>query len=263
LKTAFSQIAGPPPASIHYREAGRGFPLVILHGGWGYGVYPFDRAVTALSGRFRILIPDRSGYGRSTPLAKLPVDFHHRAALETMRFLDALKIERAVLWGHSDGAVIAAMLGLAAPVRFAALILEAFHYTKAKTRSVEFFRAMIADPESVGERASRALAADHGEGWRKVLERNAVAWLEIVSGSGDLYDGKLSELQVPALFIQGSRDPRLEPGDLEAIRRELPQAELRVVEGAGHSPHSESGSAEECLRVVEAFLAGAAISSSI
>jgi hypothetical protein len=86
---------------------------------------------------------------------------------------------------------------------------------------VDFFRAMITEPESGGDRAASALAADHGEEWRKVLERNAVAWLEIVgSGAGDLYDGKLPELQVPALFIQGSRDPRLEgPGIVRIASR--------------------------------------------
>jgi pimeloyl-ACP methyl ester carboxylesterase len=45
----------------------------------------------------------------------MPLDFHRRAAAETILFLDALGIERAVLWGHSDGAVISAMTGLAAP----------------------------------------------------------------------------------------------------------------------------------------------------
>jgi pimeloyl-ACP methyl ester carboxylesterase len=253
LITALLDIDGP--ARIYYRDAGGGTPLVFLHGGWGYEVYPFDRAIEALRGRFRILIPDRSGYGRSTPLTKLPADFHRRAAIEMARFLDALKIERAVLWGHSDGAVIAALLALDAPHRFKGVIFEAFHYTKAKAGSVDFFREMISEPDIVGGRASMALARDHGEEWRKVLHRNATAWLEIVeAGSGDLYDGRLSELRVPALFIHGGRDPRTEPGDLEAIRRELPQAEIRILENAGHSPHSELGSADECVRVAAEFL---------
>lgn len=253
MTTAFLDIAGL--ACIYYREAGAGTPLVFLHGGWGYEVYPFDRAIEALRGRFRILIPDRSGYGRSTPLTKLPVDFHRRAAIEMARFLDALNIHRAVLWGHSDGAVIAALLALDEPQRFKGVIFEAFHYTKAKTGSVDFFRAMISEPDIVGGRASTALARDHGEEWRKVLDRNATAWLEIVeAGSGDLYDGRLSELLVPALFIHGGRDPRTEPGDLEAIRRALPRAEIRILEDAGHSPHSEPGSADECVRIAADFL---------
>ena len=249
---------------LYYRETGAGFPLVILHGGWGYEVYPFDRAINALSAQFRILIPDRSGYGRSPSISKLPVDFHQRAAAETIRFLDALNIERAVLWGHSDGAVIATLLGLAAPHRFTALVLEAFHYTKAKTGSLNFFRSMIAEPDTVGRRASSALLRDHGPQWREVLARNAAAWLEIVqSAPGDLYDGRLRELQVPALFIQGSLDPRTEPGDLEAIRRDLPQSKLQMIEGAGHSPHSEPASADECIQRVKDFLSYLCSSVSI
>jgi len=249
----FAEIPGP--ARIYYREAGAGVPLVFLHGGWGYEVYPFDRAIEALGQRFRILIPDRSGYGQSPQVDHLPLDFHRCAAVEMFGFLDALKIEDTVLWGHSDGAVIAALMALDQPLRFRGLILEAFHYSKAKTRSVGFFGAMISEPETVGARALTALARDHGERWRRVLEQNARAWLEIVqSGPGDLYEGRLSELSVPALFIQGGRDPRLEPGDLEAIRRELPCAEVRIIEGAGHSPHSEPETADECVRIAQEFL---------
>jgi pimeloyl-ACP methyl ester carboxylesterase len=243
------------PACLYYREFGEGAPLVFLHGGWGYEVYPFDCALAALAGRFRVLIPDRSGYGRSPKLESLPTDFHRRAGDETLRFLDALGIERAWLWGHSDGAVIAALIGLAAPQRCQGLILEAFHYTRSKRGSVDFFRAMISEPESVGGRAMEALTRDHGGEWQKVLERNAAAWLEIVqSGQGDLYDGRLSQLAVPVLFIDGSRDPRIEPGDPDAIRRQLPHAEFRVIDGAGHSPHSEPGAAGECVRIAAGWL---------
>src|SRR5262249_12818508 len=137
---------------IFYRESGAGFPLVFLHGGWGYDTYPFDAMAEVLSDRFRILIPDRTGYGQSTPIEAMPADFHSRAAVETARFLDALGIERAILWGHSDGAVIAALLGLSAPARCHALILEAFHLTRNKASSVDFFRRMIEDPNQLGER---------------------------------------------------------------------------------------------------------------
>ena len=243
------------PARLYYRESGAGIPLVFLHGGWGYEVYPFDRAIAALGERFRILIPDRSGYGRSPRLAALPPDFHSRAAGETLRFLDALGIEQAVFWGHSDGAVIAGLLGLKAPRRCLGLILEAFHYSRAKRGSVDFFRAMISDPDSVGGRTREALARDHGDDWRQVLEQNATAWLRLgQSGEGDLYDGRLSELAVPALLIDGGRDPRIEPGDPEAIRRELSQAEFHVIEGAGHGSHSEPNFAGRCVRIADEWL---------
>jgi len=81
---------------------------------------PFDRQIAALSGKFRN--PD-SGPVRLRPvhllLQSLSTDFHSRAVVETLRFLDALHIERGCAVGATvTAAVIAALLGLAAPVRF-------------------------------------------------------------------------------------------------------------------------------------------------
>lgn len=41
-------MPGVRPVRIHYRVVGRGRPVVFLHGGWGYRVYPINRQVEAL-----------------------------------------------------------------------------------------------------------------------------------------------------------------------------------------------------------------------
>src|SRR5579885_2431853 len=164
---------GVRPVRIHYREAGIGRTVVYLHGGWGYGVYPIDRQVEAFGAKVRFLMPDRSRYGRSARAnGELPADFHRRAAAETLAVLDGLGIERATFWGHSDGAVIAAMIGLAAPQRCDRLVLEAFHFYRNKPASRRFFERFSVHPEDLGEETQRALAADHGEDWREVVARN-------------------------------------------------------------------------------------------
>ena len=33
------------PVRIHYRDVGNGPPIVFLHSGWGYGIYPFDQQI--------------------------------------------------------------------------------------------------------------------------------------------------------------------------------------------------------------------------
>jgi pimeloyl-ACP methyl ester carboxylesterase len=139
VELASSALApGVSPVLIHYRDAGAGRPLVILHGGWGYEIYPFDRQLQALSADHRVVIPDRTGYGRSGRLDRQEVDFHQRAAAETLHVIDALGLDRPVLWGHSDGAVIALLAGLAAPQRLAGLILEATHLLRCKPGSRAF-----------------------------------------------------------------------------------------------------------------------------
>ena len=247
------------PVEIYYRESGSGSPIVFLHGGWGYEIYPFDRQIDAFGDRFRILIPDRTGYGRSLRIENVPTDFHSRAAVETMRLLDALHIARPILWGHSDGAVIAAKIGLAAPDRISGMVLEAFHFYRKKPGSREFFEVMAGDPGLLGERVGTTLAREHGEDyWRKLIVVNGSAWLgiadEALHDRHDLYDGKLGEVQVPTLLIHGSRDPRTEPGELDTVRAQLPTARIEVIEGGAHSPHSESASATDCNRIAGEFL---------
>lgn len=163
-------IHGVTPVNIYYREVGNGMPLMFLHSGWGYCSYPFDSQIEAFSSQFKIIIPDRSGYGRSIKIEYFPIDFHTRAAIEMIRFLDALGVNKVVLWGHSDGAVIAAIMGLLSPERFTGLILEAFHYFKIKPKSRDFFAGLTQHPEQLGERIRQRLILDHGEDyWRMSL----------------------------------------------------------------------------------------------
>jgi pimeloyl-ACP methyl ester carboxylesterase len=223
-----------------------------LHGGWGYHVYPINKQLHAL-GNYRVLIPDRSGYGLSTKPAEFGTDFHIRAAQETLAFLDVLGISDAVIWGHSDGSVIAVWMGLIAPQRCRGLIMEAFHYARRKIASRSFFEDMVSAPESFGERVSALLAHEHGENyWRELVQTEGKTWLEIAkladTGSEDLYDGRLGELKVPSVFIQGARDPRTDPGELAAVQYALPSAELRIVEAGEHCPHTESKAAPEFER---------------
>jgi pimeloyl-ACP methyl ester carboxylesterase len=253
-------IPSASPVELHYREWGAGVPLVFLHGGWGYEVYSARRQVEALRDRFRIIAPVRTGYGASGHLEELPRRFHDAAAVETIAVLDAMGIEKAIFWGHSDGAVISAILGITQPERVAGLILEAFHYDRRKTASKGFFETMVSDPDQFGERICRVLAEDHGDPyWRTVLRAGGRAWLRIIDDSDkieeDLYAGRLSELSVPTLFIHGSRDPRTEPGELAAVQAALPHVPITTIEGGGHSPHSESASYTTVNRVAGDFLA--------
>jgi len=246
--------------ALHFREAGhkRGPTLLLLHGGWGYEFYPFDKQIEALGGTYRILIPDRSGYGKSPPvdIAPLPLRFHEGAARAMEQFLDAVGAERATLWGHSDGAVIAVIMALRAPERYDAIVLEALHLERVKPRSREFFTMMARDGGEFGERIAAKLAADHGDPrWRDVLRAGGRAWLDIAATPDeDFYDHRLYELRVPTLLVHGSDDPRTEPGELDRVRREVPHATIEMIPGGGHSPHSERAVADLTTAAAARFL---------
>ncbi len=236
-------------------EAGQGEPLLILHGGWGYAFYPFDAQIAELGGELRFVIPDRTGYGGSPRLAELPPRFHEAAAIEAEALLDALGIGRCAIWGHSDGAVIAAIAALRRPDRYRAIILEALHLDREKPRSRAFFTMMAEDPDGFGPRVADRLAADHGDTWRDVLRMGGRAWLAIAETPGDdFFGGRLGALRVPALVLHGADDPRTEPGELDRVRREVPAATIHLIPSGGHSPHSERSAAAAATAAAAAFL---------
>jgi len=252
--------SGVSPVRIHYRDVGAGRPLLVLHGGWGYEIYPFDRQIDALAPSRRIVVPDRTGYGRSGRLAAQEVDFHRRAAVETFAVIDALGLERPVVWGHSDGAVIALLMALDRPERLAALVLEATHVYRNKPASRAFFETMVRNPDALGERVAAVLERDHGRSWRDVIRTNGTAWRRIADERAapdeDLYGGRLPQLRVPALVVHGAKDPRTEPGELDALRASLAHAQVALLAEGGHSPHSERLTADEVTDVAREFLNG-------
>lgn len=245
------------PIELYYRDLGdpAGSPLLVLHGGWGYEFYPFDAQIAGLPDH-RFVIPDRTGHGRSPRITALPPRFHHAAAAEHEALLDALGIERCAIWGHSDGAVIAAIMALRRPERITAIILEALHLERAKPRSREFFVKMLEAPDSFGPRVAGRLAADHGEDyWRNMLRVNGRAWLDIAATPDeDFYEHRLHQIAVPVLVLHGADDPRTEPGELDRVARELPGATIHWIAGAGHAPHCERGASAEATAVAARFL---------
>jgi pimeloyl-ACP methyl ester carboxylesterase len=70
----------------------------------------------------------------------------------------------------------------------------------------------------------------------------------------DLYGGRLKEISAPTLFLHGRLDPRTEPGELEAAAAQLAHAEMQVLDSGGHSPHSETASADLATRLASEFL---------
>ncbi|MGH7819232.1 MAG: alpha/beta fold hydrolase, partial [Candidatus Binatia bacterium] len=243
-----------PSARLWYEEVGSGPPLVCLHSGWGRAAMPFDDAVAVLSPSYRMIFPDRRGYGRSTRLDSLPPAYHHDAMVDLVGFLDALSIDRAIFWGHSDGAITAAMLAAAHPERVAALILEAIHFYRAKSR--EFFERFTLKPDMLPKYVQERLRADHGEEyWRTVIRMHSRTWLGYHDVGGDFYEGRLETIRCPTLVLYGEGDPHTPPSEVAELASHLRSAELERVIGGGHSPHSEPKTARVCSDRVQRFLA--------
>jgi pimeloyl-ACP methyl ester carboxylesterase len=109
--------------SFHYQQAGKGPDVVLIHGITGdLSIWFLSRAMGVLSQSFRVTAYDLRGHGYSqvTPDGYTSAD----QAADTLAIMDALDIDRAMLVGHSFGAVIAMHTAVLEPERVDALVVS-------------------------------------------------------------------------------------------------------------------------------------------
>ena len=83
----------------------------MLFHGMNFAGKGFEVTITALSeAGFRVVVPDRIGYGRSS---KLDIPYNlHIFALDSKRLLDHLGIDKAAIVGHSMGGMVASRFAM-------------------------------------------------------------------------------------------------------------------------------------------------------
>ena len=122
--------------TLHIEECGnpRGQPAIILHGGPGGGTNPAMRRFHDPS-RYRIVLFDQRGCGRSTPNAELENNTTHDLVADIERIRALLGVERWQLFGGSWGSTLALAYAQTHPNRVATMILRGvFLLTRAELR---------------------------------------------------------------------------------------------------------------------------------
>ena len=115
---------------IHYVEAGRGDPLVLLHGGlvstnpiWGDVPVSYHAYMGALAEHFRVIAPDTRASGR-TVHTEGPFTFDLLAD-DVLALIDALGLDRPVIAGFSEGGTTATIVGIKSPDSVRAIVNDA------------------------------------------------------------------------------------------------------------------------------------------
>ncbi|GIW07374.1 MAG: hypothetical protein KatS3mg060_2179 [Dehalococcoidia bacterium] len=109
---------------VHYRRAGDGPPLVMLHAAPNSS-FVLEPLIDQLAAVRTVLAPDAPGYGESAPLP-LRRPTIHDYALALGEVLDALGLERVDLYGSHTGAKTAVAFALVRPDRVRKLVLEGY-----------------------------------------------------------------------------------------------------------------------------------------
>jgi pimeloyl-ACP methyl ester carboxylesterase len=242
-------------ASLEYRMIGprpNAAPtIVLLHEGLGsvttWGDFPDRLAARTGTGVF---VYSRAGYGRSSSVTlPRPLDYMQREATEVLpQLLYAIGFRRGILFGHSDGATIAAWYGGSVQDhRVRGLVLMAPHFFIEES-NIEAIRKAVQSYATTDFRAR--LARHHGDvdaafrGW-------SGAWLDPGFATFDTTEA-LAYIRVPVLVVQGAADPYGTLAQLRVVEEECYcPVETAVLEGVGHAPHREQP--DETLAAVAAF----------
>ena len=109
---------------LHYEEAGRGTPVVLLHGGGpgASGASNFRRNLPVFAEHFRTFVVDQPGYGKSDK-PEVKGNYFTFAADALTDLLDELGIQKTHLVGNSLGGGTAVRFALSHPERAGRLVL--------------------------------------------------------------------------------------------------------------------------------------------
>ena len=226
--------------------------ILFLHQGLGSVTQwrRFPELLAAASGSAAVGY-DRWGHGASEPLIlPRPPDFLEREAERALPdVLDALGLDRVVLYGHSDGGTIALLAAAAHPGRVTAVISEAAHvfYENGTTSG---FAQVIVDFEQGGLRDG--LARHHGGNVDAMFHGWADAWRSPAMQNWSM-TARLPAVRCPTLVIQGAADSHGSQAQVDAIANGVAgPVETVVLPGIGHAPHLEA--TETVVARVAAFL---------
>lgn len=114
-----------PPHELYLEECGNpeGMPVLVVHGGPGGGCEEYYRRFFDAE-RYRIILLDQRGAGRSTPLAELESNTTEDLVADMERVREFLGIERWLLFGGSWGSTLSLVYAETHPDRVMGLVLR-------------------------------------------------------------------------------------------------------------------------------------------
>ncbi|MFK3981483.1 alpha/beta fold hydrolase [Micromonospora sp. NPDC050397] len=250
---------------VFYREAGRpDAPTLVLLHGFPSSSYSFRNLIPALADRYHLVAPDHLGYGYSAmpEMDKFPYTFDALTDV-TDKLLDQLKIRKYAVYMHDYGAPIALRLFLRHPERISAIITQSgnaymegfvdsfwsplFAYAKAPGPDTEQAVRTALTPDKIrwqyehGVPDVSLISPDPYVHDQSLLDRPGNDEIQLqffrdYKTNLDVYPAAqdcFRRTQVPLLAVWGGNDQIFGPDGARAFQRDLPDAEIHLLD-AGH-----------------------------
>jgi pimeloyl-ACP methyl ester carboxylesterase len=268
--------------SIFYRETGpKDAPTILLLHGFPSSSRMFEPLFSRLSARFHMISPDYPGFGHSdwpSPKA-FKYTFDHLAVLME-HFCEAMGLSRYTMYMQDYGAPVGFRMALSHPERIESLIVQDGVAHDAGLGSNWTVRRSFWADRASNEAALRvnffspaATRARHVGNDPNTERYNPDLWTDELAflsqpGQADIqtelfYDYRTNVAAYPAwqawmqktqprlLVIWGKYEQSFDASEPESFRRDVPKAEIRIVDG-GH--FAMDTAADEVAELVSGFV---------
>jgi pimeloyl-ACP methyl ester carboxylesterase/ketosteroid isomerase-like protein len=236
---------------------------VLLHG-FPASSHMFRELIPLLADSFRVIAPDLIGYGHSSapPVGQFAYTFDNLAAI-TRKVLARLEVDSYILYLHDFGGPVGLRLAVAEPERVRGLVVQnANAYMEGVSEAVAGLfmplwqqRTPMTEAAARGFMTAEATRMQYTAGARAPLALDPDAWtldqalldrpgvadaqLELFVdyqhnvAAYDAWHAYFRARQPKTLVVWGRNDPFFVAAGAEAFRRDLPQADIVLLDG-GH-----------------------------
>src|SRR5262249_30216730 len=236
---------------IHYLEAGRGAPVILLHGSGREGA-GWRPTIKGLAAEFRVIAPDQIGWGNSDK----PMTIYHSGVFAEFlaRFMREIGVPKAALVGQSLGASVALEMAVHYPQLVDRMVLVnggGFRSANDPPRAgaTDWHARQIANARTLAESREYLEKRDYNHALidDKLVEHNLILRLrsaytaEAVQianarGLGGVTEDEVRAIKTPTLLVWGANDKLSPPVNADKLNAAITGSRKVLIDKAGHYP---------------------------
>jgi pimeloyl-ACP methyl ester carboxylesterase len=213
---------------MYYEVHGQGPPLLLLHGGTATVATSWGERISAFAKTRRVIAPEQMGHGH-TGDADRPLSYQQMAD-DTAALLDQLRVERADVYGRSDGGVVALYLAARHAGRVRKLIVEGAALDNWDPRRVASWVESQTPATWPADDLWKKLSPDGVEHW-PIFLRKVLAMYGSWPG---LTPAEILAIKAPTMIVIGDRD-MVSLEQVARMRKALPGSRLCVLPDTDHA----------------------------
>ncbi|HBS51570.1 MAG TPA: alpha/beta hydrolase, partial [Coxiellaceae bacterium] len=227
--------------NVHYKVAGAGAPVILLHG-WGCNIDYFAKLQAYLAKKFTVYAIDLPGFGLSTTPEKIWGSAEYANLIE--QFINDLKIVNPILLGHSLGGKIIINLVAHGLVEIKKIILISSSgiqlpkslKTKVRIYFFKLLKFLVKLP------IIKIILGPRMELYRKKFGsndyKNASGIMReiLVKTVNENVITLLPKIKIPVLLLWGDQDTMTTAGAGQIMQLAILGSKLKIFTGSGHFP---------------------------